>query len=276
MKEGYIRASDPALRESAAVPFWEDICNYWLRDGEFGVYSQQPVRNNSTKAVDIAVGFYTGSPPRLVFVLLVECKRQKHKDIGDLESQLVHYCQEYFDLKAGGLAERNVIYGATTYGPKIRMFKFMGDNYVPLWGPQGVSHEMYYKDPQYDGLQILAAMQEAKEVRSLPPLAPPAPPHLPPLPPLPSAGSHIGTPVLPGRVSLTAGAAFPSGAPITTPSKQSAAPTYTDVIVARSGNTYAYKLGNKFEIDTVDGGDWKVEGDYIINVKRGLRSRRPK
>ncbi|KAJ8059404.1 hypothetical protein OCU04_012351 [Sclerotinia nivalis] len=69
----YLEASDPKKRESATVPLWENILNYYMAIDDIAMNGQQPI-NNTTKAVDIIVRYYDNEF-RFIILLIIECKR---------------------------------------------------------------------------------------------------------------------------------------------------------------------------------------------------------
>lgn len=109
--------------------------------------------------MDITVGHYDNKPAlNLVFTLLVECKRHKVRSIAELEAQLQEYADRYLDVGLGGLAKHLTVYGATSYGTKIRFFRFSRANgfleNIALSGIFGHSKEEFYWDLKKDGRQI--------------------------------------------------------------------------------------------------------------------------
>ncbi|KAI1982371.1 hypothetical protein LOZ53_000078 [Ophidiomyces ophidiicola] len=154
------------LRESATVPFWEDILNVYLtKDTKLTVNSQQPL-DDSTKAVDVVVRYWTF---RNIFLLVLECKRANKKTAGlhELESQLLDFVCDFFG--PDGSARRGLLFGGVAFGPKIRLYRCQKrqQRYVdvsPFWGGHNEVHEKYYKDAanDRDAVEILEAFKEMK------------------------------------------------------------------------------------------------------------------
>lgn len=167
LNRAYERASDPALREVATVPLYEEFFNEWLRCVILHVYSQQAV-DDGTKAVDITVGYHDPTY-RLIFVLLVECKRHQVKSKGELESQLQDYGDRYLDQKYGGHAKYDTVYGATAYGTKIRFFKMSRSTGtfedISFSGVTHVSEESAYWDLKADGFKIHQVLKSIWQYR---------------------------------------------------------------------------------------------------------------
>ncbi|KAI1917991.1 hypothetical protein LOZ61_000106 [Ophidiomyces ophidiicola] len=157
------------LRESATVPFWEDILNVYLtKDTKLTVNSQQPL-DDSTKAVDVVVRYFEKGTFRNIFLLVLECKRANKKTAGlhELESQLLDFVCDFFG--PDGSARRGLLFGGVAFGPKIRLYRCQKrqQRYVdvsPFWGGHNEVHEKYYKDAanDRDAVEILEAFKEMK------------------------------------------------------------------------------------------------------------------
>jgi len=97
-------------------------------------------------------------------VLLVETKRHKVKDLGELESQLQEYGDRYLNKRYRGLAVHHTVYRATAYGTKIRFFRFTRQNGIfedkKYSGNLHVPDEMAYWDLKTDGLSIYPVLRE--------------------------------------------------------------------------------------------------------------------
>ncbi|APA09234.1 predicted protein [Sclerotinia sclerotiorum 1980 UF-70] len=114
----YLEASDPEKRESATVPLWQDILNYYMATDGIAVNGQQPV-DDTTKAVDIIARYYDNKF-RPITLLMVECKRHSRTpcSIQEMEEQLYDFVKDTFSPEE--LAHRPEVYGAVAYGTKIR------------------------------------------------------------------------------------------------------------------------------------------------------------
>ncbi|RHZ46253.1 uncharacterized protein CDV56_102099 [Aspergillus thermomutatus] len=177
LQGAYIAASDPKLKESSTVPFWEDVLNEYMRDDNMLVYSQQPMMSNSTQAVDLTVAYYDPSFQK-VFMLVVECKRHKYTTLAEME---------FVNL-------RNDVQN------------------FPLFGGKGKSSEEFYRDPKTTGAEIHAALLEAKALRNNAALSRPGGTSFPSGgTPFPAAGAPFPAAGAPPTTQLARGAPFSAG-----------------------------------------------------------------
>ncbi|KAF7860457.1 hypothetical protein EAF04_008583 [Stromatinia cepivora] len=162
----YLDASDPKKRESATVPLWENILNYYIATDDIAVNGQQPV-DDTTKAVDIMVRYYDNEF-RPIILLMVECKRHSRtpRSVQEMEEQLYNYVGDSFLPE--GLAHRPKLYGAVAFGTKIRAWTVeLNGNYCdlsPYWGSIESADMGSYKDAgeATDATEIYNFFAEAK------------------------------------------------------------------------------------------------------------------